>query len=69
MTIPFTKAQIVRAIATLSEDATVEEAIECLLFLSRIEQGLEQVQRGETIPHAEVERELERLMTRWRDEG
>jgi predicted transcriptional regulator len=60
-----TKSQIVSAVAGLPEDATVEDAIERLLFLSRIEEGLEQVQRGETTPHEEVKRQIEAQIASW----
>ena len=53
------KGQIVKVVADLPEDATVDDAIERLLLLSKIEQGLEQTQRGETIPHEEVKRRIE----------
>ena len=60
-----TKGQIVRAVTGLPDDATVDDAIERLLFLSRIEQGLEQAQRGETIPHEEVKRQIEERIASW----
>lgn len=60
-----TKGQIVEAVAALPEDATVDDAIERLLFLSKIEQGLEQAQRGETIPHEEAKRRLEAQIASW----
>ncbi|PAP78739.1 hypothetical protein BSZ37_10325 [Rubrivirga marina] len=60
------KSKIVAAIQSLPEDATVEDAIERLLFLSRIEEGLNQAARGETIPHEEVRRRLEAKMGAWR---
>ena len=65
MSAAITKHQIVQAVAALPEDATVEDAIERLLFLSRIEQGMEQARRGETVPHEEVERRLEAQITSW----
>ncbi|HET6569245.1 MAG TPA: hypothetical protein VFG50_14855 [Rhodothermales bacterium] len=60
-----TKGQIMKAVADLPEDATVEDAIERLLFLSKIEQGLEQARRGETIPHEEVQRRIEARIASW----
>lgn len=54
-----TKDQIVKAVNSLPDDATLDDAIERLLLLSKIEEGLEQVRRGETIPHEEVLRRLE----------
>lgn len=59
------KAQIVKAVADLPEDATVDDAIERLLLLSKIEQGLEQARRGETISHEEVKRRIEAQIALW----
>ena len=47
------KPEIVRVIQDLPEDATVEDAIERLYFLSKVERGLEQSE-GETISHEEI---------------
>ncbi len=54
-----TKPQILKAVADLPDEATVEDVIERLVFLDRIEQGLGQARRGETVPHAEVVRRME----------
>ncbi len=59
------KGHIVEAVAGLPEDATIEDAIERLLLLSKIEQGLAQAQRGETISHEEVKRRIEAQITSW----
>jgi predicted transcriptional regulator len=53
MEIPQVKSEIVRAIQDLPEDATVEDAMERLYFLAKIERGLEQAD-GESIPHEEI---------------
>jgi len=50
-----TKSKIVRAVEELPEDATIEDAIERLVFLHKIEVGLKQVEEGKTVPLAEVE--------------
>ena len=47
------KADIVRVIQDLPDDATVEDAMERLYFLAKVERGLEQSD-GETIPHEEI---------------
>ena len=47
------KSEMVRVIQELPDDATFEDAIERLSFLSKIERGLEQSE-GETIPHEEL---------------
>lgn len=42
----------------LPPNATVEEAMERLLFLARIEQGIAQADAGKTVAHEEVRRRL-----------
>lgn len=54
MEAPQVKSEIVRAIQELPEDATVEDAIERLYFLAKVERGLEQSEAGETISHDEI---------------
>lgn len=49
--------------ATISKGQ--KDAIERLLLLSKIEQGLEQARRGETIPHEEVKRRIEAQIASW----
>jgi hypothetical protein len=53
METPQVKTEIVRAIQELPDDATVEDAMERLYFLAKIERGLEQSE-GETISHEEI---------------
>ena len=57
---PTTKAKIVRAVEELPESATIEDAIERLVFLHKIEVGLKQSQEGKTLPLDEVEARLQR---------
>jgi predicted transcriptional regulator len=54
MVTPQIKSEIIRAIEDLPDDATVEDAMERLYFLAKIERGLEQSESGETISHAEI---------------
>lgn len=54
METPQIKNEMIRAIADLPEDATVEDAMERLYFLAKIERGLEQSESGETVSHAEI---------------
>ena len=42
----------------LPADASVDDAIERLVFLAKIEKGLKQLDRGKGIPHDEVKRRL-----------
>jgi hypothetical protein len=54
METPQVKSEIVRAIQDLPEDATVEDAMERLYFLAKIERGLAQSESDETISHDEI---------------
>ena len=47
------KSVAVRAIQDLPEDAMVEDGMERLYFLAKVERGLEQSD-GETISHEEI---------------
>ena len=53
-----TRDRMVEAIRDLPADATVDDAIERLVFLAKIEEGLAQLDRGEGAPHDEVKRRL-----------
>ena len=48
------KKLLKEAIDKLPADATVEEAMERLLFLAKIEQGIAEADAGRTISHEDV---------------
>jgi hypothetical protein len=56
MNAPSMKDKIVQTVQSLPADATVEDAMERLLFLAKIERGLQQADNGKTIPHDEIRR-------------
>ena len=49
-----TKEKMINAVNDLPEDASVEDAMERLLLLSKIDCGLLQAENGETLPHSDV---------------
>jgi len=49
---------MIEVIRELPADATVDDAIERLVFLAKIEEGLAQLDQGKGIPHDEVKRRL-----------
>lgn len=53
---------MVEAVSTLPADAQIEDAMEKLLFLAKIEKGLEQANDGQTIPHDEVKQRVSRWL-------
>lgn len=50
------KQKILAELQTLEDDTTIEEAIECLRFLAKIERGMAQLDAGQFIEHEEVKR-------------
>jgi predicted transcriptional regulator len=55
---PAAKERILKAVEELPDDVTLDEAIEKLCFLAKVERGLQQANAGETIPHDEVKERL-----------
>ena len=52
------KEEILALIERLPDDATIEDAIERLVVLYKVQHGLEQLDRGEGIPHEEAKRRI-----------
>jgi len=52
------KQKILQVVEGLPDTATLEDAIERLCFLAKVEEGLRQSDVGETVPHAEAKRQL-----------
>ena len=52
------KEKALEALRELPEHATIEDAIEKLCFIAKVEKGLAQADRGETVPHDEVKGSL-----------
>ena len=48
------KQRILDAVDKLPADATLEDAIERLVFLAKVERGLAQAAVGQLIPHDEI---------------
>ncbi len=53
-----TKAQMVKAIQDLPADATVEDAVEELYLLRKIERGIEHADAGHKVPQDEAQRRM-----------
>jgi predicted transcriptional regulator len=55
---PATKERNLKAVEHLPDDVTLDEAIERLCFLAKVERGLKQANEGKTVPHDEVNQRL-----------
>lgn len=56
------KDKILEAVRSLPDNAQIEDAMERLLFLAKVEKGLEQADDGQTIPHEEVKQRLSKWL-------
>ena len=48
------KERVVRAVQEMPDDTSIEEVVERLVFLAKIERGIEQADAGQTVPHERV---------------
>jgi predicted transcriptional regulator len=52
------KQRAIEAIRALPDNATLEDAIERLCFIAKVEEGLRQSEAGELIPHEEIKKQF-----------
>lgn len=52
------KQKILQAVECLPDNATMDDAIERLCFLAKVEEGLRQSAAGEIMPHQDAVRQL-----------
>ena len=52
-----TKTQVTESFKDLPEEISADDLIERILFIQRIERGLDQVKSGQVTPHEQVKRE------------
>ncbi len=57
-----TKQKVMKAVQGLPNDASFEDAMEKLLFLSKVERGLQQADAGQTIPHEQIKQKMKRWL-------
>lgn len=57
-----TKQKVIKAVRGLPANASIEDAMEKLLFLAKVEKGLAQADAGETVPHDKVRQKMKRWL-------
>ncbi len=57
------KEKVIELVKALPEDATVEDVIEELYFKLQVDEGLAELDRGEGIPHEEVEKRMSKWLS------
>jgi len=55
---PKVKERVLKAVRELPDDATVEDAMERLYFLAKVEKGLQEAEAGKTVSHEEAKRRI-----------
>lgn len=60
-----TKQDILRALEDLPEDATVQDAMERLFLIYKVEEGLEQIRAGQGVSHEEAKERFDKWL-KWR---
>ena len=55
-----TKQKVLELVEQLPSDASIDDVMERLYFLAKVERGLEQLAIGQTIPHDEVKRRYQK---------
>ena len=58
------KELVLDAISELPDEASLADIAERIEFLAAVQKGLDQLDRGEGIPHEEVKRQLATWLTR-----
>jgi len=53
-----TKEKVIQAVRALPDDASIEDAMERLLLLAKVERGLQQADAGDLIPHEKVKERM-----------
>ena len=59
-----TKDKVIELIRGLPDDITVDDIMEELYFKSQVDEGLAQLDRGEGIPHENVEKRMSKWLSR-----
>jgi len=52
------KERVLQAVQDLPDNASIEEAMERLLLLAKVERGLRQADAGQTMPHSQVKERM-----------
>ena len=58
----FTRDRIIDVLRELPADATLDDVIEKIVILTRIERGISELDAGQGVPHAEVRRRFDELV-------
>ena len=58
------KELVIEAIKDLPEDASIDQIADRVDFIAAIQKGIDDLDRGESVPHDEVKRQLAAWLTK-----
>lgn len=58
----FTKQDALKLIQELPDDANLDEIVERFIYIQKIQRGLDQADRGETLSNSEVRQRLDKWL-------
>jgi len=58
------KEQAIRLIQALPENVTLDDAVREIYFKAQVDAGLEELDEGKGIPHAEIEERMAKWLSR-----
>ena len=58
-----TKEQVIKVIEELPQDASIEDAMEKLYVLYKIEKGIKQADQGKKVSHEEAKKRMKEWLT------
>lgn len=53
-----TKDRVLHAVQDLPDDSSIEDVMERLLFMAKVERGIQQADAGKTISHGQVREKM-----------
>ena len=56
------KEAVLKAVESLPDDASIEDAMERLLFLAKVQRGIQQADDGDTVSHQQVKERMARWL-------
>ena len=57
------KELVIEAIQDLPDDASMDQIVDRVGFMAALQKGIDDIERGDTIPHAEVRKRLAAWLT------
>jgi predicted transcriptional regulator len=57
-----TKEKLIKVVQDLPDDASIEEVMERLLFVAKVEKGLQQADKGQTLSHDDIKEKMSKWL-------